>query len=116
VHSRSCELEREITPNCLEVHQRVSLTPDLHFGTWFQWISDPYPWRSISWLVTASEGHIVLGRHHISARGELDLPYILVQLEEAFGSLDIHLYLVSWRHCHPYTLFLICIPNLLHFV
>jgi hypothetical protein len=27
VHSGSCELEWEITPNSLEVHQRVSLTP-----------------------------------------------------------------------------------------
>jgi hypothetical protein len=37
VHSGSCELEWEITPNSLEVHQRVSLTPNLLFGTWFQW-------------------------------------------------------------------------------
>jgi hypothetical protein len=36
VHSGSRELEREITPNSLEVHQRVYLTPDLHLGTWFQ--------------------------------------------------------------------------------
>jgi hypothetical protein len=27
VHSGSCELERETTPNSLEVHQRVSLNP-----------------------------------------------------------------------------------------
>jgi hypothetical protein len=36
VLSGSCELEREITPNSLEVHRRVSLTPDLQFGIGIQ--------------------------------------------------------------------------------
>jgi hypothetical protein len=38
VLSGSCELEREITPNSLEVHRRVSLTPISSFALGFSYL------------------------------------------------------------------------------
>jgi hypothetical protein len=73
VHSGSCELEREMTPNNLEVHQRVSLTPDLHFGTWFQWFGGHLQRGRILGLLQRVRGTLYQGGRHISARDELDL-------------------------------------------
>jgi hypothetical protein len=58
VHSGSCELEWEITPNSLEVHQRVSLTPDLHFGTWFQWFGSHLQGGRIIGLLQLVRAHL----------------------------------------------------------
>jgi hypothetical protein len=48
----------------------------------------------------------LLGKTIIYNKGKAwSLKIFCIQLEEAFGSLYLHLSIVSWRHYQPYTLF-----------
>jgi hypothetical protein len=60
----------------------------------------------LSLVYSSQEVRIVRERASPTTEGNSWTSVLLgIQLGEAFGSLDLHLYLVSWRHHQPHTLF-----------
>jgi hypothetical protein len=72
----------------------------------------------LSLIYSSQEVFIVPKRASPTTEGNSWTSVLLgIQLGEGFGSLDLHLYLVSWRHHQPHTLFYyIYSIYLLHFV